>query len=55
MKYYSAIKKKEIRDFPGGRVDKTPHSECMGPGFNPWSGNWIPYAATKTQHSQIIK
>ena len=24
-----------------------------GLGFDPWSGNLIPHAATKTQHSQI--
>ena len=27
------------RDFPGGTVDKTLHSQCRGPGFDPWSGN----------------
>ena len=27
------------RDFPGGRVAKTPCSQCRGPGFDPWSGN----------------
>ena len=27
------------RDFPGGPVVKTPHSQCRGPGFDPWSGN----------------
>ena len=27
------------RDFPGGAVVKTPHSQCRGPRFNPWSGN----------------
>ena len=25
--------------FPGGTVVKTPHSQCRGPRFNPWSGN----------------
>ena len=30
-------------------------SQCVGPGFNPWSGNQIPYAATKTWHSRIDK
>ena len=30
---------KNYRDFPGGPVAKTPHSQCRGPGFNPWSGN----------------
>ena len=28
-----------IRDFPGGPVGKTLHSQCRGPGVNPWSGN----------------
>ena len=36
------------RDLPGGPVAKTPCSQCRGPGFNPWSGNWIPHAATKS-------
>ena len=30
---------KEHRDFPGGPVGKTSHSQCRGPGFYPWSGN----------------
>ena len=33
------IKKKTSGDFPGGTADKTPCSQCRGPGFNPWSGN----------------
>ena len=24
---------------PGGVVAKTLHSQCRGPGFDPWSGN----------------
>ena len=32
---------------------KTPCSQCRGPRFKPWSGNLIPHAATKIQHSQI--
>ena len=31
---------------------KTPHSQRRGHGFDPWSGNYIPHAATKTWHSQ---
>ena len=27
------------RDFPGGPVAKTLHSQCRGPRFSPWSGN----------------
>ena len=27
---------------------KTSHFQCRGPGFDPWSGNLIPYAATKS-------
>ena len=32
---------------------KTPCSQCRGPGFDPWSGNQILRAATKTWHSQL--
>ena len=43
--------------FPGGPVGKTPHSQCRGPGFNPWSGNYAAikrsHATTKIQCSQI--
>ena len=38
----------KYRHFPGGPVAKTLHLQCRGSGFDPWSGNWIPYAATKT-------
>ena len=27
------------RYFSGDAVDKTPCSQCRGPGFDPWSGN----------------
>ena len=27
------------RDFPGGPVAKTPHSQCRGPRFDPWLRN----------------
>ena len=30
---------------------KTPGSQFRWPGFNPWSGNWIPYATTKRMHA----
>ena len=36
-----------MRNFPCGPVAKAPRSQCRGPGFNPWSGNWIPHATTK--------
>ena len=29
------------RDFLGGPVAKTLRSQCQGPEFDPWSGNWI--------------
>ena len=32
-------KKSKYQDFPGGPVAKTPHSQCSGTGFDPWSGN----------------
>lgn len=41
--------------FPGGSVAEPPCFLCSGPGFNPWSGNWILRATTKTQLSQINK
>ena len=28
-----------LRVFPGGPVAETPHSQCKGPEFDPWSGN----------------
>ena len=34
-----AILKPLIWEFPGGPVVRTPHFECQGPEFNPWSGN----------------
>ena len=30
-------------------VAKTLHTQCMGLGFSPWSGNQIPRAARKTE------
>ena len=39
-----------VGDFPGGPVAKTPGSQCRGPRFNPWLGNWIPHATTKSLH-----
>ena len=32
----------------GGPVVKTPGSQRRGPGFNPWSGNWVTHATAKT-------
>ena len=34
-----AIKNMKDRDFPGGPVVKTPHSQCRGHGFDPWLEN----------------
>ena len=31
--------KRSLGDFPGGPLGKTPHSQCRGPRFDPWSGN----------------
>ena len=30
------------RDFPIGPVAKTPHTQCRGLGFDPWSGELDP-------------
>ena len=43
---YDSIKEK-FRDLPGGPVSRTLSSQCRGPGFDPWSGNWITRATTK--------
>ena len=32
------------QDFP---VARTSRSQCRGPKFNPWSGNWILHVAIK--------
>ena len=40
---------------PGGAVAKTVSSQCWGPGFDPWLGNWIPHTTAKTLCSQINK
>ena len=39
---------RNVRDFPDCPVAKTPHSQCKGPRFNPWSGYLIPHATTKS-------
>ena len=46
---------KQGGDFSGGPEAETPHSQYCGPGFDPWSGNWIPHTTTKAQHNQINK
>ena len=40
--------KSQCWDFPSVPVAKTLHSQCRGPGFDPWSGNLIPHAANKS-------
>ena len=41
----------QARNVPSGPVAKTPHSQCRGPMFNPWSGNYIPHATAKSSHA----
>ena len=40
-------------DSPCGPVAKIPCSLCRGHRFDPWSGNWIPHAATKSLHAAM--
>ena len=47
------VRIKCFRDFPSGPMLKIPHSQCRGPGFDPWSGNSILHATTKTWCSQV--
>ena len=44
-----SILKEAKGDFSGGPVAGTLCSQCRGPRFNPWSENYIPHTATKTQ------
>ena len=62
--YYFVIYLKNLWDFPGGPVVKSPHSQCRGPGFNPLARKLEPaclskeaslHATIKTQGSQIKK
>ena len=53
MKVKEVGLKLNIQDFPGGPGAKAPRSQCSGPQFNPWSGNYISHVSTKTQCSQI--
>ena len=46
--YFHVCLKTGFRDFSGGPVAKTPRSQCRGPGYNPWLGNYIPHAAAKS-------
>ena len=48
--YFQNSTKLIPKNFPGETVSKTPCSQ-RGPGFDPWSGNWIPPASTKSLHS----
>ena len=43
------------QDFPGGPVAKTPHSQCRGPGSDPWSGHQVPDMAQLKFHVRRIK
>ena len=44
---FNFLKQALFRDFSGGPVAKTPHSQCRRTGFDLWSENWIPHAVTK--------
>ena len=57
--YSDPVERKRIimqkRNFPAGPVGRTPSSQCKGPGFIPWLGNWIPHSATKSSHAATKK
>ena len=42
------------KDFAHGPVARTPHSQCRRPGTDPWAGNQIPYATTKSSHAAAL-
>ena len=41
------------RDFPGGPVSKTPHSQCRGPGSIPGQGTRSHMPQTRSQVLQL--
>ena len=45
------LQEKGLRGFPGGPVARTLHFQCWGPGFNPWSRNYVPQAATNCTYA----
>ena len=47
-------KKSLARDFPGGPVAKTLCSQCRGLRLDPWSGNYIPHATSKSSHTTTM-
>ena len=49
------LNKKSLGIFPGGSVAKTLHSQGRGPGSDPWSGNYIPHATTKSSNAATGK
>ena len=51
----SLLKRHLLQDFPGGPAAKTLHSQCRGPGFDPWSGNYIPQASTRSSSAKQPK
>ena len=42
-------------DFPGGPVADTLHSQCRGPGFNPWSENYVHMLKLRDYTPQLKK
>ena len=43
-------KESDLVDFPDGPVAKTLCSQCRGPRFNPWSGNYSSHASAERSH-----
>ena len=49
------ISKTKNWDFPGGPGAKTLHSQCRGPGFNPWSGKLHPTRCNEDRRSCVLQ
>ena len=52
---------KEVKCVPGKCLGTslvvqwlTPRSQCRGPGFDPWSGNYILYTLSKSSHATTV-
>ena len=47
----NCIKDNGSQDLPGGPAAIAPYSQCRGPRFNPWSGNYVSQTTTKSPHT----
>ena len=47
------IEKCMLQDLPGDSMAKILRSQCRGPGFYPWLGNWTPQPQLRVHQPQL--